>query len=137
MLDGGQALFGHETNYPSIVLIEVNYRASLEAGQPNPVETLFKLYNLGYTKISHAGPICKRRWKAQSRGIFPISLPFGQRANHSTWCSLNPEQFNLFLRDKHSSHRENVIFYKERDWSLDKQLLHGNGNGSSSLESVE
>ena len=69
VIEGGMGLFSHETNSPSIILVEMNHRASLEAGMSSPVEVLFRLYNLGYVKISHAGPICRRRWKKQ-RGLF-------------------------------------------------------------------
>lgn len=118
IIEGGLKLFGHKTNYPSIVLVEMNYKSSLEAGQPNPEQVLFKLYELGYVKISHAGPICRRRWRTQARGLlYPRGKP-------STWCSLNPEDFSTFLEVKNELEGENVLFYKPRDWSVDKQLLH-------------
>ncbi|QDZ23394.1 glycosyltransferase [Chloropicon primus] len=139
VIDGGMALFKHKTNYPSIVLVEMNYKASVDSGHNNPTETLFKLYNLGYTKISHAGPICKRRWKSQTRSIF--SLPFswvsgGSLPTTTTWCSLGPEDFQTFLHDKHSLMGENVIFYKPRDWSVDKQLMRY-GEGASSTTTTK
>ena len=120
IIDGGRGLFGHPSNYPSIVLIEMNYAASIRAGQPDPARVLSKLYDLGYTKISHAGPICKRRYKAQTRSVF-----FGSRSSkQATWCSLLPEEFPDFVKDERNLQLESVVFYKERDWSKDLQLLH-------------
>ena len=126
IIDGGATLFGHKSNYSSIVLVEMSLRSSREAGQPSPTAPLFKLYNLGYVNISHAGPVCKRRWKQHSRSVLN---PFGSGAKGSTWCSLHPEEFETFLDERNwgspSMGEESVLFYKPRDWSKDKQLLHG------------
>jgi len=138
VIEGGMGLFSHETNYPSIILVEMNHRASLEAGMSSPVEVLFRLYNLGYVKISHAGPICRRRWKKQRGLLLPFSSARSrpQAPGHSTWCSLNPEDFGAFTQDAESRVAENVLFYKPRDWSNDKQLLHGEGSSEIGPEVV-
>ena len=117
VLSGASGLLSSPTRFPSIVVVEMNHRASVEANQMVPSKVLFMLHEHGYTRMYHAGPLCRRRWKRHSRRHpFAMDKP-------STWCALKPEEFALFGEDAKTLAPEAVIFYRERDWEQDPQVV--------------
>ena len=59
-----------------------------------------RLYDLGWTDISHSGYVCDERWYSVTYGVRrrggmkPEDL---SALKQPTWCRLLPEQFGLLL----------------------------------------
>eukprot|EP00218_Dolichomastix_sp_CCMP3274_P014156 CAMPEP_0170135690 /NCGR_PEP_ID=MMETSP0033_2-20121228/2605_1 /TAXON_ID=195969 /ORGANISM="Dolichomastix tenuilepis, Strain CCMP3274" /LENGTH=1019 /DNA_ID=CAMNT_0010371293 /DNA_START=85 /DNA_END=3144 /DNA_ORIENTATION=+ len=113
VVEGAKTLL--EERPPPIVLIELRARAMrTHARFASPQRLLHRMLELGYTDVSHSGPVCDERWHNLTGPLQRIGgMGFMDETlmHQPTWCRALPTQTHLLVDAAHPSVPENVLFH--------------------------
>lgn len=112
MLEGAAKLMA--TRPPPIVVLELRPTAMQAAGWADPGTVLQRMWEWGYTDISHSGPVCDRRW-------WRIALA-GVKRKQPTWCKLPHAMFDSLVHQAQGSIPETVLFHHLKSVDMEEQI---------------
>lgn len=98
---------------PAVIAVEWNPAAMKRAGYTDPLALVHRLYNLGYTDVSHSGFICDERWYSVTYGVRRrggINPEEVTALKQPTWCRLQLDIFGLLLERASSTYPETLLF---------------------------
>eukprot|EP00241_Pyramimonas_parkeae_P000729 CAMPEP_0114247346 /NCGR_PEP_ID=MMETSP0058-20121206/12974_1 /TAXON_ID=36894 /ORGANISM="Pyramimonas parkeae, CCMP726" /LENGTH=1002 /DNA_ID=CAMNT_0001360647 /DNA_START=399 /DNA_END=3407 /DNA_ORIENTATION=+ len=116
---------------PPIVVIELK-APSMHAVGSDPLEMLHRMWDWGYTHISHSGPFCDGRWrKIAAAHRFGGYVHAGTGAGRMeealkqpTWCKMSRPMFEQLLEQGHHTLPETVLFHHmDRPNMLEQERL--------------
>jgi hypothetical protein len=112
VLEGAAKLMA--TRPPPIVVLELRPTAMQAAGWADPGTVLQRMWEWGYTDISHSGPVCDRRW-------WRIALA-GVKRTQPTWCKLPHAMFGSLVHQAQGSIPETVLFHHLKSVDMEEQI---------------
>ncbi|GAB4818501.1 hypothetical protein N2152v2_005547 [Parachlorella kessleri] len=124
----------HRSQAPPVIALEWNPAAMRLVGFNDPLEMVQRLYDLGWTDISHSGYVCDERWYSVTYGVRrrggmkPEDL---SALKQPTWCRLLPEQFGLLLERASSTYPETLLFINKKAGLAFNATAAGGRKGTS------
>ncbi|KAK3248296.1 hypothetical protein CYMTET_42231 [Cymbomonas tetramitiformis] len=131
LLEGAAKIM--ETRPPPIVVVELRPAAMIALGWEDPKTLLDRMWEWGYTDISHSGSVCDERWhnittghKLQRSRSGPSLTELETALKQPTWCRLHREGFRVLVERAvvHPTLPESVLFHhQQRPDMLEQERL--------------
>ncbi|KAK9834954.1 hypothetical protein WJX84_011882 [Apatococcus fuscideae] len=129
------------TKPPGVILMELYPQAMNRLGDSDgdAAELVQRMYDWGYSDISHSGEVCHERFTNLTRSLRLKGVGYKAKdaVKQPTWCRLEPDMFCLVTQRVGPKVPENILFVYKAPASGVQRMQIGEARGDSQAAAVD